>query len=412
MAATPKKPVMDVSKPGKTPADATTRPIISGHEIMKDPMVNEEPDKMEGVTVDVKTSDDPKEEIAVPTTSHKVIQPISRSEENQEETKEESAETLTEEADADPKPSEDEKQETAVTEDAVVDAVLDQVGDKKEETKESEEDRKRQEQVDKLVEEKKYFVPIAQERKRRNNRLVLLVLGALLPVVVGLGLAADAGAINLGFKVPFDFIKDRSPQTTQTQATITNQPKAEAQKVLYKSKVDALSFSYPTTWKISSQTFSGSPEFNIFEPKPAASGQLSNIRLQFTRLAPTAGFNSYPNQTIESLTYTDFKTGDKQLYVRELVYSSTTKQYGKRYSVMMALVDQKDMEKLGGNPSGKYNRFLAADNKTEIEFQLQDIILGDDSKNGFSTLEKAQAFMASDKDYKDAKAVLMSIKLK
>jgi hypothetical protein len=149
MATTPKKPVMDVSKPGKTPADATTRPIISGHEIMKDPMVNEEPEQMEGVTVDVKTSDDPKESPSTPPTSHKIIQPLSSTDKTEEETKEESTEKPAKESDTDTKPTEDDKPESSVTEDAVVDAVLDQVGEKKEETKDNEEDRKRQEQSDK-----------------------------------------------------------------------------------------------------------------------------------------------------------------------------------------------------------------------------------------------------------------------
>jgi hypothetical protein len=256
-----KKPVMDVSKPGKTPADATARPIISGHEIMKDPMVNDEPAKMEGVTVDVKTSDEPQETVAVPPTSHKIIQPLSSPEENQEETKEEPAEKPAEESDAEPTPNEDEKKETPVTEDAVVDAVLDQVGDKKEETKESEEDRKRQEQVDKLIEEKKYFVPIAQERKRRNNRLVLLVLGALLPVIVGLGVAADAGAIDLGFKVPFDFIKDKN-MTTPTVQSVTPEPKKDTNPLVvidtsaatitkdYTDTAKVYSVKYPSNWTV------------------------------------------------------------------------------------------------------------------------------------------------------------------
>jgi hypothetical protein len=261
MATTPKKPVMDVSKPGKTPADATTRPIISGHEIMKDPMVNEEPEQMEGVTVDVKTSDDPKESPSTPPTSHKIIQPLSSTDKTEEETKEESTEKPAKESDTDTKPTEDDKPESSVTEDAVVDAVLDQVGDKKEETKESEEDRKRQEQVDKLVEEKKYFVPIGQVNKRRNNRIVLLILGALLPVIVGLGLAADAGVINLGFKVPFDFIKDKAVVTT-TPAPTTTQPKIDTNPLVvidtsaatttkdYTDTAKVYSVKYPSNWTI------------------------------------------------------------------------------------------------------------------------------------------------------------------
>lgn len=253
-AANPKKPVMDVSKPGKSPANATARPIITGHEMMKDPMVNEEPAKMEGVTEDVTSSEEKTEKAAVAPTSHKIIQPLGDAEEKPAETDEKSASEDEKSEPTEEEATEDKKEAAPppVTDDAVVDAVLDQVGDKKEETKESEEERKRQEQVNKLVEEKKYFVPIGQINKRRNNRIVLLILGALLPVIVGLGLAADAGAINLGFKVPFDFIKDKSVSTTQptqNNATSTEQPVQPTTKK-FTAKADNFSFTYPSSWVI------------------------------------------------------------------------------------------------------------------------------------------------------------------
>jgi hypothetical protein len=257
MAAKEKKPVMDVSKPGKSPADATTRPIITGHAIMKDPMVNEEPANMEGVTEEVATPEVSEEKVApAPSTSHKVIQPL----ESKEEKPEESDTKPAEEPEKTDEPAQDDKKETPVTDDAVVDAVLDQVGDKKEEIKQSEEDRKRQEMVDKLVEEKKYFVPIAQEGKRRKNKLALLILGALLPVIVGLGLAADAGAIDPGFKVPFDFIKDKSVATPITQVPVTTKPKADTNPLVvidtsadtttkdYMDTAKVYSLKYPSNW--------------------------------------------------------------------------------------------------------------------------------------------------------------------
>ena len=254
MAAS-KKPVMDVAKPGKSPADATTRPIITGHAIMKDPMVNEGVAVTEGVTEEETTPEVTEEKISVPSSSHKVIQPL----ENKEEKSEEPAEKPAEEP-GKPEPTNEEAKETPVSDDAVVDAVLDQVSDKKEETKQSEEDRKRQEIVAKLTEEKKYFVPIAQESKRRKNKLTLLILSALLSVVVGLGLAADAGVIDPGFKVPFDFIKDKPVATTTTQVPVTTQPKANTNPLIvidasadtttkdYMDTAEVYSLKYPSNW--------------------------------------------------------------------------------------------------------------------------------------------------------------------
>lgn len=269
MAAEKKKPVMDVSKPGKSPADATTRPIITGHSIMKDPMVTEETKPVEGVTPEEPEA----EKIAIPVSSHRVIQPIRSTDElpaekpvapDDAQAEESAEEPEPEPKNADEPPAEEpaKKAEPSVSDDAVVDAVLDQVGDKKEETKESEEERKRQELVDKLVEEKKYFVPIAQERSRRNNRLAVIILGALLPVIVGLGLAADAGVINLGFKVPFDFIKDKPATTTTPETPVTTQPKTNTNPLViidtsasattkdYTDTAKVYSLKYPSIWTV------------------------------------------------------------------------------------------------------------------------------------------------------------------
>lgn len=239
-----KKPVMDVAKPGKTPADATARPIITGHAVMKDPMVN---------ATDTKdTSSDPlagqepsQSEATAPSVTHKVIKPL------------ESAETEEPTKDT-PAPPKQEEPDTAITDGAVVDAVLDQVTDKKKEEAIDEEALKRQELVDKLTQDKKYFLPINQVNSRRNNRLVLLLLGALLPVIVGLGLAADAGAINLGFKVPFDFIKDKSgPVVTTAPITAKITPKATPSVIdtsassktkEYTDTAKLYSVTYPDNW--------------------------------------------------------------------------------------------------------------------------------------------------------------------
>lgn len=269
-AAKDKKPVMDVSKPGKSPADATTRPIITGHEMIKDPMVTEDKAPMEGVTEDVPGSDTEEKPMTSPI-GKKVIQPLSADEEKPEQTEEPAQEEKPEEekAESSEEKSEEKKEEAPVTEDAVVDAVLDQVGDKKEETKESEEERKRQEIVDKLVEDKKYFVPIGQVHKRRNNRIALLVLGALLPVLVGLGLAADAGAINLGFKVPFDFIKDKpvaSVPTQTTTTTTTQQPKTTTSQVVIDTSASTTLKDFTDTTKIYSVKYPSNWVAKAVEP--------------------------------------------------------------------------------------------------------------------------------------------------
>lgn len=205
-ASNNKKPIEDIAKPGNTPADATSRPVIIGRgPVMRDPMVNDEnePSQMEPEA----------EKPPLPTTK-KVIKPVesdespAQTEDNPDESepskgKPESDTKPSDESSAD-KPAETDDE---VSDTAVVDAVLDQVDDKKEQTAEDKAAEERQNLVNKLVAEKKYFLPLAAAQHRRNNRIMLIVLVALLPLIVGVVLAVDAGILDIGISLPFDLIK-------------------------------------------------------------------------------------------------------------------------------------------------------------------------------------------------------------
>ena len=323
--ASPKKPVMDVSKPGKTAADATARPIITGHAMMKDPMVTEDTTPTEGVTEEVATTETEEVKSVTPSTTHKVIQPLESAAVEEVSESPVEAEKPSEQTDPVPEETKEEpkKEETTVSDDAVVDAVLDQVSDKKEETKESEEEHKRQELVDKLVEEKKYFLPINQVHSRRNNRLALLVLGALLPVIVGLGLAADAGAINLGFKVPFDFIKDKTPaQQTTTQTVPTTQQSQQsvlpamkgiedtdsAKWTSVKSGLGGFTVKIPDGWQVTSFKPANLLISDVLTSTPGTAAKVS-VETQ------NPGFDGQPRFEVTQYKNTDkfsFLDGDEQ----------------------------------------------------------------------------------------------------
>lgn len=215
-----KKPIMDVAKPGKTAAPATSRPVIINHGAMvKDPMVNE----AEEAATDLPTKN---ETPAVSPAPKKVITPpeeTAPAEEKAEEEKD-TKDTAPKEAEPDkkeetPKPAEtevpaDAKKEPESTEtsdqasdDAVVDAVVDQVADKKEQERLAEEEQKRKKLVDKLTAEKKYFVPLAVARHQRNNKIGLVFLVIVVLLIVGAVLAVDAGLVGETITLPFDLIK-------------------------------------------------------------------------------------------------------------------------------------------------------------------------------------------------------------
>lgn len=217
-----KKQVMDVSKPGKTAAEASSRPVIVGHKpLVQDPMVTAEESKEETTDAIPETNS--------PAASKKIIAPLSdadkeidepndpdavsdepaaaddgnealEQDEAAEEPAADEAET-TEDAEAETPPP-----ETESTDSVVVDAVIDQVGDKKQDELEAEEERKRQESISKLVAEKKYFVPIGKAH-RKSGRASLIITLFLLAVLIGVLVAIDAELLDAGFSLPFDLIK-------------------------------------------------------------------------------------------------------------------------------------------------------------------------------------------------------------
>jgi hypothetical protein len=195
------KQVFDVSKPGKSLPSATSRPVITGHgPLLKDPMVSQKEED--------ETKETPAEEAKI-STAEKIIAPPEemsstkstdedKKEEQKKPAKDESLIKLTEEA---PEPKQEEP-----TEAATVDAVAEQAvkGQKNGPTPE---DIARQQELEKMVEDKKYFVPIGQVTRRRNTRrAVAVLLLVLVLVLVGAYLALDSGLIESNIKLPFDLI--------------------------------------------------------------------------------------------------------------------------------------------------------------------------------------------------------------
>ncbi len=206
------KKTMDVSKPGDSTPDTSSRPVIVSHRPMvQDPMFK---------------NSDPTPEVNANARSgaiarnNNVIQPIEKDKTKEYENIETSEKTETTEKpvsdqetsvdNATESEKADKNEEVAGENDeaAVVDAVVDQAAaDKKKQNQKNDEETARQAAIDKLVAEKKYFVPIGQVSKRRNRRVSLIILGLII-LVVGLYLVADADLIEIPFTLPLDLIKN------------------------------------------------------------------------------------------------------------------------------------------------------------------------------------------------------------
>jgi hypothetical protein len=90
----------------------------------------------------------------------------------------------------------------------LVDELAKQAVAKKEQQKESKEETVQQERLRGLINDKTYFLPIAQITKRRIRNITITFIVLVLMAAVGLNFAADAGVVDLGMKPLTDVIKN------------------------------------------------------------------------------------------------------------------------------------------------------------------------------------------------------------
>lgn len=194
MPSNDKKP--DVAKPGKSAPSATARPIIVGHKMLQnDPMVNGETNQ-----------DQPKpaeEKPAEPGRTGKIIEPPKAEIAADEKLSDIKADdTTTAKVEATP------EEKSAAEDAAIVDAVAEQASSSRKKDGElSEDEKKHQEEIQKLIEDKTYFVPIKLASHKRNARWGWAVF-ILLLLAAGGYLAVDAGLVSTNIELPIDLIKN------------------------------------------------------------------------------------------------------------------------------------------------------------------------------------------------------------
>lgn len=207
--------VFDVAKPGKTAAGASGRPLIVGHRtLMQDPMVKDSDDIDTPPTAPELDEDDkPSGGASKTTLSSKIIKPspikVEPGEEKEPDAKvevktddkpppeEPDTEPATE--DAEPAKEEPKPAEASTSSDAAaVNTVAGQVAKNRQDQKEQETEAAKAAELEKLIDDRKYYVPIGEKKRKRSIRHILL--GAVLILVLGLLLVdilMDAGVIHI-----------------------------------------------------------------------------------------------------------------------------------------------------------------------------------------------------------------------
>lgn len=190
------KKTMDVSKPGNSTPDTSARPVIvTNRSMVQDPTMK-----------DQSKDDSPNPIKETPTRGAKTITPVSNFSQDDSSTSDTTKETDKPEPET-PVPEKSYTEKEQAKEAAVVDAVADQATeDKKKKNKDSDADIARKTALEKLITDKKYFVPIGQVSRRRNRR-ALIVFFVVIILLIGGYLVLDAELIKSSISLPLDLIK-------------------------------------------------------------------------------------------------------------------------------------------------------------------------------------------------------------
>lgn len=191
-------------------------------------------------------------------------------------------------------------------ESASIDAVVNQSSLKK---ANQDEENKRKEQeaaVQKLVDDKTYFVHTGQPKASRAFRYIMSVI-VLLLVLGGAYVAADAGAFGSNIKVPYhvlpqsaDTTTTATPAPTPTPATATPTPSTPATDTTatklsqFKDATLGLNFSYPVAWGTTTVEDGPLNDTGIesVKTKRITFGSLANAEIRITPTSWTSSLKS------------------------------------------------------------------------------------------------------------------------
>ncbi len=196
------KKAMDITTTDATPSETSRPVIVSNRKIVKDPMMK--PEESEAKSDDIQQAGPTKQTLA---STGKTLQPLSTSSNDKPVTPE--PETDTSQPDSSPASTEDDAAEKQAKEEAaIVDAVANQARNNKKDDK-IETDTTKQAAIQKLIDDKTYFLPIGEITKRKQNKQVFAVAGFIILALAGTYAALDLELIKSPVDLPFRIFNGR-----------------------------------------------------------------------------------------------------------------------------------------------------------------------------------------------------------
>jgi hypothetical protein len=251
--------------------------------------------------------------------------------------------------------------------------------------------------IQKLVDEKQYFLPINAVEKRRSQRFILL--GILLSVVLAfawLDVALDAGIISLNVNLPHTHLFDKSVNSSVAATTPAPSAPAPNPNTLYKATASQLSFQYPNDWTLTDDSKGGNNEQYVIVPPSEAKSTTPFFSISFSNAA---------GQTTGSFTVLDVQftklpneIASQPVYLREMVFKSSG-----GISIESGLTND-NSAKVGDTLQVQDPQFTAPPGYSTL-FTIYAFT--NEQGQPFSSLSTAQTFMKS-ADYQKAKKILLS----
>jgi len=392
---------MDIATPGSTMPDESSRPVLITHRSrVQDPTLvssTETVDKQEADSAEAPKKTEP----SPSTHGDRVIQPLQEKPNKSQptDTKTEATQTIAETKDA--------------VEEAVIDAVVSQAntGHSKIDEKQNQQEEVRQENIQKLIASKQYFLPVGQTAERRNRRATMALVFILLAGAGGAYAALDSQLISNNLQLPYQFFKEKTESVTDSAVPVAVQK--SPRYTTYTSEVSGFSFQYPATWKIGAGSTNETKKENI----PLEFHELSDLKpkvtVYFSRnpepSETTTILRVVPQEKVEKIQYTESKslTG-KPIYLRELIYSVKSTRVPTRYFINLSLTDKK-MELKPGDIAPVYAEDLTViQNKLPVRVNFTVIIFSTQgvSFTNVGSIEQLQ----NETMYKEAKQILLSAK--
>ncbi|MEK7602650.1 MAG: hypothetical protein AAB459_00200 [Patescibacteria group bacterium] len=251
MASKNQKTVFDVSKPGKAAAPATSKPVIVGNRsIIKDSIIAQ-PNQDDAESPEL---DKPTEILTTKVRGTKTIQPS-------EELKAEVGANDESESEEPEKSSESPPLEELAGDSAIVDELADRAASKKK-SGTSPEEKAQSEKIQKLIEDKKYFVPISTPPAQRKGIIISTLVLVLIFGAAAFYVLLDAKIVKNNLKLPFEFFKELPPVQIELQPQPAQSPAVESKPAEVPKETDLwleykgtkLAFRVPDGWTLTEQT--------------------------------------------------------------------------------------------------------------------------------------------------------------